>query len=54
VRERVDKGQLRLHAWFYDVGRGELFEHDTARGDYVRLGEKDVESTESDDDVAAE
>jgi len=54
VRERVDKGELRLHAWFYDVGRAELFEHDTARGDYVRLGEKDAESADSEETVAAQ
>jgi carbonic anhydrase len=40
VRERVARGELRLHAWFYDLGSAELFEFDTERGDFVRLGER--------------
>jgi carbonic anhydrase len=38
VRERRDKGDLELHAWFYDVGQAELFEWDEAKKDYVVLG----------------
>ncbi|WP_236604439.1 bifunctional SulP family inorganic anion transporter/carbonic anhydrase [Sandaracinus amylolyticus] len=38
VRERVAKGELQLHAWFYDLGAVELFEWDPKRAHYHVLG----------------
>ncbi|MEU5690546.1 carbonic anhydrase [Actinosynnema sp. NPDC020468] len=29
VRDRVDRGDLRLHAWFYDIETGEVSQADT-------------------------
>lgn len=39
VRERIEKGELELHAWFYDVGQAELFEwNEAAQGFAVLVG----------------
>lgn len=38
LRRKVESGEVRLHAWFYDVGRAELFEWDAASGAYCPLG----------------
>ncbi|APR76770.1 Carbonic anhydrase [Minicystis rosea] len=38
VRERIDKGELELHAWFYDVRQTELFEWDEAKQDFIVFG----------------
>lgn len=39
VREQLASGELRLMAWFYDVGQAELFEWDEARESFGVLGE---------------
>jgi carbonic anhydrase len=38
VREKLGKGELRVHAWFYDLGEVELFEWHEERDTFVRLG----------------
>jgi carbonic anhydrase len=38
LREKVEAGEVRLHAWFYDVGRSELLEWDADSGRYLPLG----------------
>ncbi|WP_373048009.1 SulP family inorganic anion transporter [Vulgatibacter sp.] len=38
LRRKVEAGEVRLHAWFYDVGHAELREWDDAVGAYVPLG----------------
>jgi carbonic anhydrase len=38
VRDRVAKGELQLHAWFYDLGAVELYEWDPARQRFAVLG----------------
>ncbi len=38
VRERVEKGELHLHAWFYDLGEVELFEWNPERQVFEILG----------------
>lgn len=38
VQERIDRGELELHAWFYDVGQAELFEWDEARQAFLVMG----------------
>ncbi len=53
VRERVERGGGRLHAWYCDLGRAELFEHDPAHGDFVRLGEVHRAAPDAPDDAAA-
>jgi hypothetical protein len=32
LRQKVEAGEVELHAWFYDVGRAELFEWDAPSG----------------------
>ena len=38
VRERLEKGELELHAWFYDVGQAELFEWERDKQAFTVLG----------------
>lgn len=38
VHDKVQKGELHLHAWFYDLGEVELFEWDPARQEFGILG----------------
>ena len=37
VRKRAAAGELRLHAWYYDIGTSELFEWDEQLGEFQRL-----------------
>jgi carbonic anhydrase len=38
VRERHAKGELQIHAWFYDLGAVEVFEWNVGRKKYEVLG----------------
>ncbi|WP_225409992.1 bifunctional SulP family inorganic anion transporter/carbonic anhydrase [Stigmatella hybrida] len=38
MREKVESGQVRLHAWFYDMVRSELLEWSASAGRYLPLG----------------
>jgi carbonic anhydrase len=38
VRERIEKGELELHAWFYDVGQAELFEWNERTQSFAVMG----------------
>jgi carbonic anhydrase len=38
VRERIEKGEIELHAWFYDVGQAELFEWNEGTQAFEVLG----------------
>lgn len=38
VKEREEKGELHLHAWFYDVGKAEVFDWDAKRSEYKLAG----------------
>jgi carbonic anhydrase len=38
VRAKHEKGELQIHAWFYDLGEVELFEWDPARKAFLVLG----------------
>ncbi|HSP79772.1 MAG TPA: carbonic anhydrase, partial [Myxococcaceae bacterium] len=40
LREKVQSGEVRLHAWFYDMGRAELLEWDAESGEYLQLGKE--------------
>lgn len=42
VRAGERAGRVRLHAWWFDVGRADLFEHDEATGEFVRLDEQRI------------
>ena len=42
VRERLEKNDLRISAWFYDVSQAELFEWDDAAQSFVVLGKDDA------------
>lgn len=37
VRERVAKGVLILHGWYFDIERGQLLGHDATTGEFVPL-----------------
>lgn len=39
VRERIEKGELHVHAWFYDLGKVELYEWNEAKGAFAVVGE---------------
>jgi carbonic anhydrase len=38
VKERIENGGLRVHAWFYDLGAVELFEWDEEKAEYRVVG----------------
>jgi carbonic anhydrase len=38
VRERIEQGQLKLHAWFYDLGTVELYEWSERTEEFVVVG----------------
>jgi carbonic anhydrase len=40
VREAIDREGLRLHAWWFDLGRAEVLEHDAALDRFVALDEE--------------
>ena len=40
VKERIEEGTLRLHAWYYNIGDAELEEWDEAQNLYVTIGTK--------------
>jgi carbonic anhydrase len=40
VRNKIERGELKLSAWFYDISRGEIFEWDLERGDFVPVGDE--------------
>jgi carbonic anhydrase len=35
IYSRLKSGQLRLHAWFYEIETGQILEYDPVRGEYV-------------------
>jgi carbonic anhydrase len=37
VRERVAKGELMLHGWYFDIERGRLLGHDATTGEFAPL-----------------
>ena len=43
VREREERGDLRLHAWWFDVGTGETHVFDSAHGGFVMLDDEVAE-----------
>jgi carbonic anhydrase len=38
IKERVERGTLRVHAWFFDIATGDLEEWDPAEKRFVPLG----------------
>ena len=43
VREAEAAGRLRLHAWWFDLGRAEVLDRDEAEGRFVPLDEARAE-----------
>jgi carbonic anhydrase len=43
VREAERSGALRLHAWWFDIARGEVLAHDADAGAFVPLDDERVE-----------
>jgi carbonic anhydrase len=35
IYSRLKSGQLRLHAWFYEIETGQMLEYDPVRGEYI-------------------
>ena len=35
IYSRLKSGQLRLHAWFYEIETGQILEYDPVRGEYL-------------------
>jgi len=40
VAERIADGTLRVTAWFYDIGAGEILEYDRSDGEFHPLGSR--------------
>jgi len=38
VRQKVEAKELRLHGWYVDIEKGELFAYDSAVGNFTKLG----------------
>ncbi|MBI3858185.1 MAG: carbonic anhydrase [Planctomycetes bacterium] len=43
VRERVEAGRLRLHAWWFDIGRAEVLSYDERSRRFVIIDEAEAE-----------
>ncbi|MDC0713947.1 SulP family inorganic anion transporter [Stigmatella sp. ncwal1] len=55
MREKVDAGEIRISAWFYDVAHSELLEWSPSAGRYLPLGnEKDLPAGPDTKDAAPE
>ena len=39
IDRRIKEGKLSLHAWYFDLTKGELLEYVAERGGFMRLGE---------------
>jgi len=46
IREKLAAGEIRLHAWYYDIGEGELEQWDEHQNIYVMIGSKATRSLE--------
>ena len=42
IRERVEAGRLRLHAWWFDIGAAEVQAHEEAQGRFVTIDEAEA------------
>jgi carbonic anhydrase len=38
VSSRLDKGELQINGWIFDVGKGEVFDYDPEHGEFLPLG----------------
>ncbi|TMA39216.1 MAG: carbonic anhydrase [Deltaproteobacteria bacterium] len=43
VRERLEAGRLRLHAWWFDIARAEVLAYDDARHEFVVIDEAEAD-----------
>jgi carbonic anhydrase len=37
IRERVERGGLNLHGWYFDIEHGQLLSYDEAGRDFIPL-----------------
>lgn len=37
IRDRVERGELKLHGWYFDIKHGQLLRYDTTTNSYVGL-----------------
>ncbi len=42
VRERLEAGRLRLHAWWFDIGQAEVLSYDAKAGRFVVIDEAEA------------
>ena len=40
VKERIDQGRLRLHAWWFDIKEADVYEHDSGENRYHLIDEE--------------
>jgi hypothetical protein len=38
VREKLSSGELRIHSWYYDIGKSELEQWDEKKKMFVNVG----------------
>lgn len=54
VRERIERGELKLHAWFFDIASGEIESWSPELKKYVPLGTTEAKSGTSPADKEAQ
>jgi carbonic anhydrase len=37
IRERVERGNLNLHGWYFDIKHGQLLRYETATREYIAM-----------------
>jgi carbonic anhydrase len=42
VRERVEKQQLQIHGWWFDIARADVYCYEEGRGQFVLIDEKEA------------
>ncbi|ADO69981.1 bifunctional SulP family inorganic anion transporter/carbonic anhydrase [Stigmatella aurantiaca] len=53
MREKAETGEIRIHAWFYDVAHSELLEWSPSAGRYLPLGNEEPASAGPDTKASA-
>lgn len=40
IHERIQKGQLRVHGWWFDIAQGSIYNYEEDRGNFVLIDEE--------------
>ena len=43
IKERIDKKQLRVHGWWFDIGHADVYSYETLYDQFVLIDEKEAE-----------